>query len=68
MGGYKLSLSDTQKFSVAIGKRVLDKELVSDGSIPVYSANVTAPFGFIDKLLIQISPRPLCCGELTETG
>ncbi len=52
MGGYKLSLSDTEKFSVAIGKRVLDKELVSNGSIPVYSANVTAPFGFIDKLLI----------------
>ena len=51
-GGYKLSLSDTQKFSVAIGKRVLDKELVSNGKIPVYSANVTAPFGFIDKLLI----------------
>ena len=52
VGGYKLSLSDTQKFSVAIGKRVLDKELVSNGKIPVYSANVTAPFGFIDKLLI----------------
>ena len=51
-GGYKLSLSDIQKFSVAIGKRVLDKELVSNGKIPVYSANVTAPFGFIDKLLI----------------
>ena len=51
-GGYKLSLSDTQKFSVAIGKRVLGKELVSNGKIPVYSANVTAPFGFIDKLLI----------------
>ena len=51
-GGYRLSLSDTEKFSVAIGKRVLDKELVSNGKIPVYSANVTAPFGFIDKLLI----------------
>ena len=30
----------------------MDKELVSNGKIPVYSANVTAPFGFIDKLLI----------------
>ena len=50
--GNRLSLSDTEKFSVAIGKRVLDKELVSNGKIPVYSANVTAPFGFIDKLLI----------------
>ena len=51
-GGYRLSLSDTEKFSVSIGKRVLDKELVSGGTIPVYSANVTEPFGFIDKLLI----------------
>ena len=51
-GGYRLSLSDTEKFSVAIGKRVLDKDLVSGGTIPVYSANVTEPFGFIDKLLI----------------
>ena len=57
-GGYRLSLSDTEKFSVAIGKRVLDKELVSDGSIPVYSANVTAPFGFIDKLLITDFSAP----------
>ena len=50
--GDRLSLSDTEKFSIAIGKRVLGKELVSNGKIPVYSANVTAPFGFIDKLLI----------------
>ena len=50
--GNRLSLSDTEKFSVAIGKRVLDKELASNGTIPVYSANVTSPFGFIDKLLI----------------
>ena len=57
-GGYRLSLSDTEKFSVAIGKRVLDKELVSDGSIPVYSANVAAPFGFIDKLLITDFSAP----------
>ena len=30
----------------------MDKELVSDGTIPVYSANVMEPFGNIDKLLI----------------
>lgn len=30
----------------------MDEELVSNGTIPVYSANVTAPFGFVDKLLI----------------
>lgn len=56
--GNRLSLSDTEKFSVAIGKRVLDKELASNGTIPVYSANVTSPFGFIDKLLITDFPVP----------
>ena len=68
LGGYRLSLSDTEKFSVAIGKRVLDKELVSDGSIPVYSANVAAPFGFIDKLLITDFSAPSVLWGLTETG
>ena len=29
----------------------MDKELVSDGTIPVFSANVNEPFGYIDKLL-----------------
>ena len=52
-GGYRLSLSDAVKFSVSIGKRVLDKDLVSTGTIPVFSANVVEPFGFIDKLLIS---------------
>lgn len=56
--GNRLSLSDTEKFSVAIGKRVLDKELASNGTIPVYSANVTASFGFIDKLLITDFSAP----------
>lgn len=51
-GGYKLSLADVSKFNVSIGNRVLNKELVSDGTIPVYSANVYEPFGYIDKLLI----------------
>lgn len=31
---------------------MLNKELVYDGTIPVYSANVNEPFGYIDKLLI----------------
>ena len=51
-GGYRLSLSDLKKFDVSIGKRVLDKELVLGGTIPVFSANVFEPFGYIDKLLI----------------
>ena len=52
MGGYRLSLSDTDKFETSIGKRILNKQLVDDGSVPVYSANVIEPFGFIDELLI----------------
>ncbi len=57
-GGYKLSLSDPEKFVVSIGKRVLDKELVSDGTIPVFSANVNELFGYIDKLLITDFSMP----------
>lgn len=30
----------------------MTSELVSDGTIPVFSANVFEPFGYIDKLLI----------------
>lgn len=52
-GGYKLTLSDKSSFAVSIGKRVLNSELVADGKIPVFSANVFEPFGYIDKLLIE---------------
>ena len=52
-GGYKLTLSDKDSFAISIGKRVLNSELVADGTIPVFSANVFEPFGFIDKLLIK---------------
>ena len=43
---------------MSIGKRVLDKELVSDGTIPVFSANVNEPFGYIDKHLITDFSMP----------
>lgn len=52
-GGYKLTLSDKTSFVVSIGKRVLNSELVADGTIPVFSANVFEPFGYTDKLLIK---------------
>lgn len=45
-------LSD-QCFKLAIGKRVLDNELVLNGKIPVYSANVTEIFGFLNKELLE---------------
>ncbi len=50
--GAKLSLANSEKFIVSIGQRVLNKELVENGSIPVYSANVFEPFGYVDELLI----------------
>lgn len=49
----RLSLADSSRFDVSIGKRVLNKQLVPEGAIPVYSANVTEPFGYIDDLLIS---------------
>ena len=45
-------LSDTDIFETSIGKRVLSREITEEGKIPVYSANVFEPFGYIDKLLI----------------
>ena len=51
-GGYRMSLADSDKFNVSIGKRVLNKQLSPEAKIPVYSANVKEPFGYIDDLLI----------------
>ena len=42
----KISLSDSSLFTLSIGKRVLKKHLASEG-IPVYSANVNSPFGYL---------------------
>lgn len=47
-----LRLSD-DIFNVSIGKRVVESDLNEKGSIPVYSANVFKPFGYIDKYLID---------------
>jgi type I restriction enzyme M protein len=46
-----LRVSDTDIFDISIGKRVLSDEVTTKG-IPVFSANVFEPFGFIDKYLI----------------
>lgn len=50
--GNKLSLANPDKFDISIGKRVLDKQLLPNGTIPVFSANVIEPFGYIDEFLI----------------
>lgn len=51
-GWEKAKLGDKSIFELKIGKRVLDSELHAQGKIPVYSANVLKPFGFIDKELL----------------
>ena len=44
-------LDDRKSFTLSIGKRVLNSELIPGGKIPVYSANVREPFGYVDGLL-----------------
>ncbi|TBR81135.1 restriction endonuclease [Campylobacter novaezeelandiae] len=39
-------------FKLSIGKRILNSDLLEDGKIPVYSANVLEIFGFIDKEIL----------------
>lgn len=46
-------LSDTSKFDVFIGNRVLSDEVNENGTVPVYSANVFEVFGKIDKHFID---------------
>lgn len=42
-------LSDKNIFDLSIGNRVVSDEIVENGSIPIYSANVFEEFGRIDK-------------------
>lgn len=53
LGKNHIRLSDKNIFDLFIGKRVLNKQLKQNGNIPVYSANVFKPFGYIDKLLFE---------------
>lgn len=57
-GGIRLSLADDTKFEISIGRRVLANQLVSGGKVPVYSANVTEPMGYIDKTLTDDFSKP----------
>lgn len=51
----KFKLSDDNLFDVFIGRRVLSQDVTSSNQngIPVYSANVFQPFGFINKEFIK---------------
>ena len=53
----EVSLGDESLFDLSIGKRVLKKELhgVAEGPIPLYSANVTEPFGMRDSTRLDPS-------------
>ena len=53
-----ISLSDTTKFKLSIGNRVLKSELKENGIIPVISANVNEVFGMIDKEIITDYSTP----------
>jgi type I restriction enzyme M protein len=50
-----VSLADSSLFRLSIGKRVLKQELfgLPEGPIPLYSANVTEPFGYVDEAFID---------------
>lgn len=54
----KYKLSDSAKFSVSIGKRVLKKNIKNDGKYPIYSANVFKPFGYTNSLLFDEFDKP----------
>lgn len=45
-------MSNKNIFEICIGKRILNSEVSSDYTIPVYSANVFEPFGMINKQLL----------------
>lgn len=51
----KYRVSDSDVFEMSIGKRVLESQLVpkdvSERTVPVYSANVKEPFGWIEETL-----------------
>ena len=52
-------LNNSEIFEVSIGKRVVAKEIEeTEKGIPVYSANVFEPFGFINKELLKDFDSP----------
>lgn len=46
--GITLKLGDNSHFSLHIGRRVLSDERIPEGKVPIYSANVFEPFGYLD--------------------
>jgi len=52
-----ISIKDDMIFELSIGERVLKKDIQKSG-VPVYSANVNQPFGFIKKSNLKDFSRP----------
>lgn len=54
-----LKLSNSEIFDVSIGRRVVAKEIAqTKKGIPVYSANVFNPFGYVNKDLLKNFDKP----------
>ena len=54
----RVCLGNEEYFSTAIGKRVLRKEVAQAGAVPVYSANVYVPMGYLDITTIEAFENP----------
>ncbi len=54
-----IQLGHTDLFALSIGKRVLKRDVTDDATkIPVYSANVVDPMGYLDDATAKASPHP----------
>lgn len=55
-----VSLGDPALFRLSIGKRVLKRELFGrdEGPVPLYSANVTRPFGHVERSNLEDFGNP----------
>ena len=52
----EVALNDKKYFELSIGKRVLKRAVFqSNGQVPVYSANVSKPFGFLERTNKSVS-------------
>ncbi len=51
-GGTTVRLDSSELFALGIGKRVLKKQ-ITDTGIPIYSANVNEPFGYIEDAVFD---------------
>jgi len=59
-------LGDESLFRISIGKRVIEKDTSADEElIPVYSANVFQPMGYLERATFQTSAMPQSYGAST---